>query len=304
MEHPILKTVYELNKEYASEQDAIDAPTDPQEFLDWWWTTKAKICERCILSERRTTVVKPDGLASAKIMVLGEGPGMLEDLSAIPMVGPLELRGSRCGLCSNSKGCYSHKMLAEPDSRSQKNKVINCEPNFVGKLTIRNNFYLRSAGSIVDGMLIDKYKFAYPRQNWINFHNQNNPDQPWEHESPFFFSNSTLCRTTDATGLKDQPPDSVPRRMCKYHLAYQYAAVQPKIIICLGKVMLGVLLGAESKADLVSANEIVDSKFGPVIFNYHPAAAMRNPNNESKGLEFAKLVLTFEKALEYAGYQI
>jgi uracil-DNA glycosylase len=104
--------------------------------------------------------------------------------------------------------------------------------------------------------------------------------------------------------MKDLPPDSVPKSKCRYHLTYQWAAVQPKIIVCLGKVILSAVLGSDTKADLVKPNEIVDSKFGPVIFNWHPASAMRNPNRESKALEFARLGNTFDLALAYCGYKI
>ena len=44
-------------------------------------------CTACALAQKRTNVVIGDGSPSAKIMLVGEGPGRDEDLQGIPFVG-------------------------------------------------------------------------------------------------------------------------------------------------------------------------------------------------------------------------
>jgi uracil-DNA glycosylase len=301
--NPILDRVALIDKRYIEELDPEAVPKDPQEFLDWWWKTSASICEACPLSETRTRVVRPDGVASADIMIVGEGPGFMEDLVGIPMVGPLELRYSHCGVCKNNKACFSHKLKAFPMQRSGKNKAVECNPNYTGKREFDGSrFFIQSAGSIVGGILIHKWNFNYPRHNWFEAYNKLHPDDPWTHKSPWFVTNITLCRTTDVTKLKDSPPDGVPRQKCKRHLAMQWAAVNPKLIVCFGRVALSVLMGAEERSKSVTPNSIVETKFGPVLFQNHPAFFMREQNREVKAFGFAKVAATLAKALEYVGY--
>lgn len=44
-------------------------------------------CRRCALAETRTNVVFGDGVRTAKVMFVGEGPGENEDLTGLPFVG-------------------------------------------------------------------------------------------------------------------------------------------------------------------------------------------------------------------------
>ncbi|MGC8483501.1 MAG: uracil-DNA glycosylase [Thermodesulfobium sp.] len=48
---------------------------------------EAKSCKKCQLSSTRTSVVFGEGPMSPEIMVIGEGPGEMEDLQGIPFVG-------------------------------------------------------------------------------------------------------------------------------------------------------------------------------------------------------------------------
>ena len=45
-------------------------------------------CEGCILGKTRTKLVFGDGNPTAKVMLVGEGPGEQEDLQGLPFVGP------------------------------------------------------------------------------------------------------------------------------------------------------------------------------------------------------------------------
>jgi uracil-DNA glycosylase len=297
----IADRILSIKSSYLDGIDIPSLPTDPQEFLDWWWTTHAKACEECPLAITRNHVVKPDGKASAQIMIIGEGPGFLEDLTALPMVGPMELQASHCNLCSKVLDCFEHRLKFKKFEKSKPAKAVTCTPNYVAKHQLKSSFQIRSTGAIVDGILLKKWKFNYPRNCWIERYNLLHPDEPWTHLSPWFVTNIVMCRTTDLTGLRDSPPESVPKQKCKKWLTYQWAAVNPKLIICFGRDALGVLVGSETKAATITPNEIVDTKFGPVLFQNHPAFFMREKGANVRAYAYAKIASTFEKALDYVG---
>jgi uracil-DNA glycosylase len=98
--------------------------------------------------------------------------------------------------------------------------------------------------------------------------------------------------------------ESVPRQKCKKWLTFQWAAVNPELIVCFGRVALGVLVGSEEKAKSVAPNTFVDTKFGKVLFQNHPAFFMREKNIAAKAYGFAKVASTLEKALDYIGLPI
>lgn len=304
--HPILDRVLAINPSYVEESDWDEAPVDRQQFLDWWWAKYAENCERCVLSVGRNMVVKPDGrVGDGKrplIMIVGEGPGVLEDNTGLPMVSPNVLRASRCGMCNNVYDCYDHKMLAKPDSRHPRNKEIICRPEITNKLQLRDKFYVQSAGSILDGLLVKKWKMNYPRQSWIELYNRLHPTSPWENQSPWFVTNTVLCRSFDKLTKKDCPPGTAPSSICRRWLAWQYAAVQPAITVCMGLPALNALAGGQEKAS-VPMGEIYESKkFGNIIYIPHPAHAMREKNTAMKALEFGKFGDVLRKALEFCGY--
>lgn len=299
----IIERIHSINKNYLDDLNLEEVPDDPEEFLSWVWN-QAETCTNCVLCETRTKVVKPDGTHKAKIMVLGEGPGFMENLTGIPMVGPMELSGSRCKMCQNHLRCYDHKYISSLTDKFRKAKSVVCKPNMQETPTITHKYYIRSAGAIIDGILIKKWGFQYPRQNWIDTYNELHPEEPWTHSSPFYITNATMCRTTDSTGIKDAPPESVARQKCRRWLTYQWAAVNPTIILCLGRKVMGVIVGSEKKAETIRPNALVQTKYGPVIFQNHPAMYMRSENREVKALGFAKVASSFEQALAYCGYPV
>lgn len=308
-DHPILERIGQINEQYVEDSwQALAPPTDPQEFLDWWWTTLAENCTRCVLSSTRIKVVKPDGDVRARIMIVGEGPGVMEDGTGVPMVGPLELRSSRCGSCANHLRCWKHKMKDDPSSRLGRKQLTQCAPQLStnNTLLLRKKFFLQSAGAVLDGILIHQWKYTYPRHNWIELYNRLHPDNPWEHESPFFITNTVCCRSWDQVKNVDVSPGTVSKNRCRAHLAAQWAAVQPVITIALGKEALEVLIGAagQTKARAVNVNDIITTPFGPVIYQQHPAYFMREENQNVKGLQFAKLSDTIRKSLEFVGLPV
>ena len=300
-ENPILTRIASIREDYLDGIDEADCPTDPAEFLEKFWELEMSKCKECVLAQTRTQVVKWDGIVDAPIMVVLEAPGQLEDLAGIPLVGPMELRGSRCGHCENVRACYSYRLLNRPNEFRKKQAGRECDPKFTEEPQLNSKFYMRSSGALIDGILLDQWKFAYPRNNWIEQYNTANPTKPWTHKSPFFFTNSVLCRGTDASKSRDMPPEAVPAKKCKRWLAFQWACVQPKLTLAFGKVSAAILLGSEAAARRATYNEIQESKFGPVMCQIHPASFMREPNKELRGYGYAKIQRTLELALEQVG---
>lgn len=305
-EHPILDRVYAINKDYVEDSDWETAPHNRQEFLDWWWTQFAENCQRCVLGTSRTLTVKPDGFVGdgqqPLIMIVGEGPGVNEDACGLPMISPLTLRASRCGMCKNVQGCYSHKMLSRPDSRHPRNKDIVCKPNVQKTLQLREKFYIQSAGSVLDGILIKLWKFNYPRHSWVELHNRLHPDQAWTHGSPWFVSNCVLCRSFDRLTKKDTPPGTAAKNICRRWFVWQWAAVQPVITVCLGVPALEAVTQGRERTSVRAGEIFHTAKFGPILYQPHPASIMREEHEGMQGLGFARLADTLRRALEYAGY--
>jgi len=304
--HPILDLVLSINKDMVEEGEWDAAPHDRQEFLDWWWATYGVNCERCVLSVGRNLVVKPDGYVGdgrrPMIMIVGEGPGALEDATGLPMVSPMVLRSSRCGVCARAHDCFSHKLLPKPNSRHPKNKPIVCRPQPTDILQLRERFYIQSAGSVVDGILMSRWKFNYPRQSWLDLYNRLHPEAPMLQGSPWFITNTVLCRSADPLTHKDTSPGTAPKSICKKWLVWQWAAVQPKITICFGLPALEALTQGKERSQIVAGEIFHTAKFGPIIFHHHPAHLMREENATVQALNFAKIADVFRKALEYAGY--
>lgn len=301
IDHPILAKVAMIHSDYVEGLDPDMYPTDRQKFLDKVWE-ETKVCQACSLCESRTTVVKPDGDASASIMIVGEGPGFLENLSGEVFVGPMELRASRCNFCKRSAKCYESRIIKDLDNhRYRRAGKVVCNPVPIATPTLDKEFYLKSAGAIFDGILIKKWKFAFPRKNWLTQYNNTNPALPLTNTSPFYITNILHCRSFDPITLKDVPPGSISKNQCRKWLAMEWAAVQPKITIALGIPALSVLVGSKTKAEAISTGEIVQTKFGPVIFSHHPAYWMREKQQEVKAYGFAKVADVIEKALIVSG---
>lgn len=263
-----------------------------------------QVCEACVLSLHRNSVVRPDGNTNAKIMIVGEGPGYLEDLARIPLVGSMELRGSRCSDCSHVLGkCFGGKVKFERNAFGRKSPPVQCTPDHQSRNLIpESKFYLYSSGTVFDGVLLKGFGGKYPRQNWVDKHNKENPENLLK-DSPFFITNATHCRSWDNLQNKDQPPTYMVAKICKKWLSLQWAAVNPEIIISLGRVSLAVLMSNEKGAFKVRSGDTVETRFGTVLYQTHPAAIMREENREIKALGFAKILESIRRALEAVGLE-
>ncbi len=297
--HEIVDRAATIDKGVLDFEELLAAPTDPQAFLDWMWEFKSQ-CKNCMLHTTRTCVVRGDGKPTAKVMVVGEGPGFLEDLTGLPLVGPMELRGSRCNLCHNLRTCYKGKVQSSADEFPGRRMAVTCSPQPSTDLQLadKKQFYLRSAGAVIDGIILLKWGNKYPRQNWVDHcstHNQNT----FAH-SPFYFTNAVSCRSWDKVLLKDQTPAGTFVNQCRLWLILEWAAINPVAIIAMGKTALAAIL--KTKANEARVGEAYESKWGTILAMPHPAAVMREDNQALRELGYARIGETFRKALEIAGY--
>lgn len=283
-------------------EDLTKIPSTDKDFFKYLYE-KTNECEDCALCATRTMVVQPDGYLGAEILVVGEGPGFLEDLSGIPLVGPKELVNSRCNSCTKGTKCFAHRLLKSPDEWGRRAKHITCSrvPSLAASLP-KEGFYLKSAGSIVDGILLNLFGTTMPRQNWINSWKVANPDYCGVGVSPWFFTNSVLCRSFDPIRLQDTTPESVPRRSCRKWLLSHWSLLNPKCIVCLGRPALESFLGSESAASAIAPGQVIQTKFGTIFFQTHPAAVMRENNKEAQAYGYSKIAETFRQAANFAGY--
>ena len=302
----MLLRLQSIKEDYILDFDEELTPTEPKEFLDCCWDKYIKGCTDCPLHSNRTQVVKWDGIVNAPIMIILEGVSQNEDRAGLALVGALELNSSLCSRCNNSQKCWGTKMLDGP-YRFKKNKAMpECKPKLQEEKTLPENFFLHSAGSILDGLLIKQYKLAYPRNNWVKEYNSNcsTKEEQWEHVSPFFITNATLCFSKNLNTGGYTTPQRIHWEKCRKWLACQWTACQPKIIICLGRTAMSSILGYEERAKSVRPNTLIETKWGPCLYNDHIAATMREPNKVIQSYGYAKQRKTIEMALNYVGLPI
>lgn len=293
----IAKRIVSVDPSLVDLKELSSLPEDPQEFLEEMWKD-LEVCTRCVLSETRTLVVKPDGTADADIMVVGEGPGFLEDRCGVPLVAPLELRGSRCAQCKFPIRCFGHRILQNPRDFNRKKRELPCTYTPSNTQLLSEDFYIKSAGTIFDGILLHKWGGKFPRHNWVEQYNKSHPTSPAKVKSPWYITNTLHCRSYDPVKLQDTTPESVPVERCRRWLVFQWAAVNPKVIIAFGRTALSIFAPG-SKAD---PGSLLETPFGPVLFQYHPAHYMRDDSLKTKNLGYAKVAKTMEQSLQIAGY--
>ncbi|MGN0527278.1 MAG: uracil-DNA glycosylase family protein [Acutalibacteraceae bacterium] len=99
-----------------------------------------------------------------------------------------------------------------------------------------------------------------------------------------YIANIVKCRPPQNRDPKDEEQES-----CIEWLRHQTRLIQPKIIVCLGRIAAQKLIGKEFRVTQ-HHGEFVQK--GNILFmgTFHPAALLRNPNNKPLALsDFQKL---------------
>jgi len=93
-------------------------------------------------------------------------------------------------------------------------------------------------------------------------------------EKNIYIANIVKCRPPN-----NRDPNDTERAACVDWLRAQYAAIKPKIVVCLGRIAATELIGGEFKItrDHGKWFDKDDVKF---IALYHPAALLRDPNKK------------------------
>jgi uracil-DNA glycosylase len=270
--HAILDRVSRFNtpsKDYLEFFNNKTPPTEPQDFIIWLKEYMSE-CRNCFLHSSRNKVALSEGSYGAKIMVLFDGPGFLEDLAGIAAVGPTELAESHCGKCRKITHCYRSKIQPDPFKVPRfRKEIIKCDPQYIEKPDIPQ-FFLNSGGSIIDGILVHHLNGEFPRQTWLDKEGINEP-------SLWYFLNSVMCRSFDQDQNKDIESPKSAKEACKPWFLYQWAAIQPEVILCFGRSAAGFLT-SDTAAKTYTPNQLVETKYGPMVFNFSPDDYMKERN--------------------------
>lgn len=182
-------------------------------------------CTECSLHGNRCCgAVWGDGLPTAKIFVIGEGPGVFEQRTCTPFTHTLELEKSYCYLkCQNFGKCYTQGALANGDPLPE--CAMERKPVSAEVTQSRMNYPLpkiRTAAEYLNKAIDGKFN----RNIWNN-------GQVEKHLSDLYITNLVKCRSVDKQG-EDAEPKSGYITSCAKWLHLQLTIVQPEIVIALG----------------------------------------------------------------------
>lgn len=106
-----------------------------------------------------------------------------------------------------------------------------------------------------------------------------------------FICNILKCRPPDNRDPKQEEADA-----CASHLARQLAVIQPRLILCLGRVAAQRLLG--TSASLGALRRTLHFHQGiPVMATFHPAALLRQPAQKREAWDDIRKVRALYDAL-------
>jgi len=122
---------------------------------------EAKECKRCRLHKSRTNVVFGVGPVDAKIMLVGEAPGLMEDKSGLPFVGAagknLDMLLQTAGLKRENVYITNVVLSRPPQNRAPlPDEIEACHPFLEGKISIFQPKLMIALGRIAAGELLDR----------------------------------------------------------------------------------------------------------------------------------------------------
>lgn len=123
---------------------------------------EAKVCKRCGLHKTRTNVVFGSGPADAEIMLLGEGPGFMEDKSGIPFVGAagknLDALLQTAGLRRADVYVTNVVLCRPPQNRDPlPDEIETCKRFLEGHISVIKPKLIITLGRIAAGTLLGRY---------------------------------------------------------------------------------------------------------------------------------------------------
>jgi uracil-DNA glycosylase len=102
-----------------------------------------------------------------------------------------------------------------------------------------------------------------------------------------FIANVLKCRPP---GNRDPAPEEV--RCCLPYLHRQIALIEPRLILCVGRIAAQNLLGVDTPLGQLRGRTHELKPFGtPVVVTYHPAYLLRSPGEKRKSWADLKLAM-------------
>lgn len=295
--HPLLG-LREICPDLVTDEDLANSPDNVEEFFTWLCNQMSQ-CIRCPLQTTRIRVTLPDGAPGAKIMVVAEAPGYLEDRCGIPLAGMKEISCSQCSACANLNTCYGFRLIHTRGTTAKPPPSGRLETACIPRISTSNQrmitpgMAVRSAGAIIDGLIHLKWNNKYPRHSWLVKQGlYPNVKSIW------FFTNAVLCRPGSGPRGEKAPP-RIAQERCRKWLMYQWACIRPAVVVALGKTALDNLLGQKTT---LSPGKGQETKLGYILFEYHPAYYMRK-NTAGRMAGYGRILRILEQAILTADNQ-
>ena len=136
------------------------------------------LCTRCLLCKTRTNVVFADGNPEAKLMIIGEGPGQVEDETGLPFVGRAGLlldrildsvslnRKQDAYICNIVKCRPPQNRVPTKDEQESCRVYLEAQIDFV-----KPRLILLAGATAVQAVLQIKDPISRIRGNWFPFKN-------------------------------------------------------------------------------------------------------------------------------------
>src|ERR1700733_7237030 len=115
--------------------------------------SQANVCHKCGLCQTRKTVVFADGNPTAKLMIIGEGPGQSEDEIGLPFVGRAGklldkiLAAAQIDRQKDTYICNIVKCRPPQNRVPTKEEAAACKPYLMAQITFVRPAIILLAGS-------------------------------------------------------------------------------------------------------------------------------------------------------------
>jgi len=207
-------------------------------------------CKRCMLDCGNRGPVPPHGAWGSALMIIGEAPGMAEDMKGIPLVGASELaqtsaRDNDCIQCVSLPKCFGWFM-----GESDKHTTRSCTGYlpYTGPITIKIPPIFKTSGNLLDDCL---------KKVGIN-------------RRAIMVTNAVMCRPSEA----NDPPTNMQVVNCAPYLLELISENKPEVILVMGNIALR-LLKPNSQGILKEAGRHFQYQSSLVIPTYHPSYVLR-----------------------------